>query len=344
MEERKEKPFDKISILCLTVAIIFLIFSFFAPVLFVKYYSGIDFTESGNIGNTIGGLMSPFIASSGIILTFLAFYIQLMANKLLKQQIEKQSNQFRKNQIETQFYEMLKFHKENLNDLFIVFKTIEEEKRKETKIIGRNTFQYYINEFEILYQVEKLQYSGKDHDVWIKKAYDVFFYGIVDNETDNPENQILEEIQKTTYKVTECETYLASKGIQGKIFQYDYFTGYANALGHYYRHLYQMVKFIVNQEGITYSEKRNFLKILRAQLSIQEQIMLFYNWKSTFGYQWENEHNKFFTDYRMIHNIPKQQLLDFDLVAIFKNKDYQKDECHRNDTLFEFQHSHLSIN
>ena len=149
----------------------------------------------------------------------------------------------------------------------------------------------------------------------------------------------MKEIQKRTYSKTECNTYLNGKNIQGQGFQYAFFTGYVNTFGHYYRHLYQTVKFISRQEGLTYSEKRDFLRILRAQLSSQEQVMLFYNWKSGFGSQWENENNKFFTDYRMIHNISNEFLIsDFDLIAIFESQNYLQDGRQENDTLFEFQH------
>ncbi|PAM94686.1 hypothetical protein B4N84_11980 [Flavobacterium sp. IR1] len=41
-----------------------------------------DFTTTGPIGDTIGGLMSPFIALTGVLLTFLAFYMQIKANQI----------------------------------------------------------------------------------------------------------------------------------------------------------------------------------------------------------------------------------------------------------------------
>lgn len=54
-----------------------IIFAFFAPKLFVKEAASqeLNFTETGNIGDTIGGLMNPFIALAGVIVTFLAFYL-----------------------------------------------------------------------------------------------------------------------------------------------------------------------------------------------------------------------------------------------------------------------------
>ena len=91
---------------------------------------------------------------------------------------------------------------------------------------------------------------------------------------------------------------------------------------------------------IDYSDKRNYLRILRSQLSNQEQAMLFYNWKSKFGKNWENKENKFFTDYRMIHNIYDGLLFhDFKLKEIFDldSSKILKEENRIDDSLFEFQ-------
>lgn len=53
------------------------------------------------------------------------------------------------------------------------------------------------------------------------------------------------------------------------------------------------------------NKKRNILQILRAQMSNDEQELLFYNWLGgkRYGGAWENETNKFFTEHKMIHNL-----------------------------------------
>jgi len=68
-------------ILCLSI--ILLISSVFAPILFTSF-SIFDFSETGQIGDTIQGIMSPFIGIAGILLTFIAFYIQYEANEKQK--------------------------------------------------------------------------------------------------------------------------------------------------------------------------------------------------------------------------------------------------------------------
>ncbi len=54
---------------------------------------------------------------------------------------------------------------------------------------------------------------------------------------------------------------------------------------------------------LTYEEKIKYLRVLRAQLSNHEPIMIFYNWLSGYGRHWEDDKNRFFTEYCMIHNL-----------------------------------------
>lgn len=85
------KNWDSITRTILIFSILILIFSFFSPRIFTSPSSNIklDFTTTGPIGDTIGGLMSPFIALTGVLLTFLAFYMQIKANQIQIRQFNK---------------------------------------------------------------------------------------------------------------------------------------------------------------------------------------------------------------------------------------------------------------
>jgi hypothetical protein len=124
------------------------------------------------------------------------------------------------------------------------------------------------------------------------------------------------------------------------------FSGHYAELNHYYRHLYQMVKIIANYDGniFDYDEKRKYLRMLRAQLTNDEQQLLFCNWLSgvEFGDDWENDKNHFFTEYRMIHNFRPNESIVFEkidknvLIKMIKdiNPTYDK---YDGDPLFEFE-------
>ena len=80
------------------------------PIAFTKLPSIIDFTETGQIGDTIGVTMGPFIAIVAALLTFIAFWAQFEANREL-------INENRRNHFENRFYKMLDMHLESV-DLF----------------------------------------------------------------------------------------------------------------------------------------------------------------------------------------------------------------------------------
>ncbi len=82
------------------------------------------------------------------------------------------------------------------------------------------------------------------------------------------------------------------------------FDGHQVRLGHYYRHLFQAVEYVHNQTVIT--DKRSYIKTLRAQLSTHEQILLLVNALTPLGWRWLN--NGFVKDYGMVKNIPAGML------------------------------------
>ena len=75
----------------LAVAAILIILGCFAPRLFTgpSYNERLNFTETGNIGDTIGGIMGPFVAIAGVLLTFVAFLMQVRANEIQRGQLFK---------------------------------------------------------------------------------------------------------------------------------------------------------------------------------------------------------------------------------------------------------------
>lgn len=76
------KNWDSVTKWILGISILVVMFSFVSPLIFTSYSSSFDFTETGQIGDTIGGIINPFVALAGVMLTFLAFYMQIKANQI----------------------------------------------------------------------------------------------------------------------------------------------------------------------------------------------------------------------------------------------------------------------
>ncbi|WP_461629431.1 putative phage abortive infection protein [Labilibaculum euxinus] len=90
-----------------------------------------------------------------------------------------------------------------------------------------------------------------------------------------------------------------------------FFGGHQYQLGHYYRHLFQAVKFIDKQPKWLFSkdEKYDYIKTLRAQMSNYEQALLFINSLTIMGRDWEysNKDGKcLISEYNLIKNLPKK--------------------------------------
>ena len=95
----------------LVVGIGLIIFSIYSPYFFTDtiFGSPIKFTpKTGYTGDTLGGIMNPYIAITGVIFTFLAFWVQYKAN-------EQQKRDLQIERFENKFYEMLKIHRDNVN-------------------------------------------------------------------------------------------------------------------------------------------------------------------------------------------------------------------------------------
>ncbi|MEQ8575959.1 MAG: putative phage abortive infection protein [Fulvivirga sp.] len=274
--------------------------------------------KPGEIGDAIGGTIGPFVAIAAAILTFFAFWVQYKAN-------EQQKTDLKIERFENKFYELLRLHRSNLDEMNI-----------SDRVVGRKCFIRLFNELRYCYMIVNDQYeSGSEADKKLYErhhidkltfAYTIFFYGI----GINSEKQFLNnfnEAEKNLYKdckkvmIKYQEKYVKCKqnkpdlryytmdipvsndeNERTKVFYYQPFDGHADRLGHYFRHLFQTVKYIEEQkESLLDSKlKYSYIKTLRAQLSNHEQLMLYYNSSAWFSDKWK----LFFTEYRLIKNLP----------------------------------------
>jgi hypothetical protein len=349
-------------LLLLAITLIFV--SFLAPFVFTRAAINSDFnlSQTGQIGDTIGGLMNPFIALSGVAVTGLAFYIQYKANllqrelflqeqaenkKQLQEQIDNQNKQIRLQQFESQFYEMLKLHRENISEMKINGYDFEETegpmKKFEKTTEDRKVFVLMKTEFESILSLYRK--DNKLDKTGFQKCYSLFFSGLDAYEKAHPTETVFVEMLKKARRRHENpnkESITTNKERKEFLpyvklyFNYKPFSGHSQRLGHYFRHLYLTVKSIANSEVVKdYNERMKYLRILRAQLSNHEQILLFYNWLSDYGGNWENEFHSFFTEYSMIHNLWYDTLFDDKYISDNVNYLRTKEVKHRKGLMFE---------
>ena len=86
------KSLNRLSYILAGFSILLIIIGCFAPFVFTQCGSLVDFTETGQIGDTIGGTMSPIVAIAGVFMTFIAFLMQINANRIQSEQLRKTFN------------------------------------------------------------------------------------------------------------------------------------------------------------------------------------------------------------------------------------------------------------
>lgn len=301
----KENEIIKFSSKLSFLYIFFGVIGFVMIMLPMVFYNTSKIENIGTIGDAVGGILNPVIAIGAALLTFLAFYIQYQANLQVQEQ-------FKIQQFESQLYQMVELYRKNADEMRIA------------KHEGRKCFAVMLEEFKFIYSEVEIylsEYSLNEKDL-TSITYCIFYYGVGNNINSilNKNYKSLNidfnpliirlEMVKREFNEQNCVSLVNDYGeTTPYTFKYKPFKGHLSRLGHYYRHLFQSVKYIINQD-MEYDEKYKYLKLLRSQMSDYEFIFLFYNSLFEKGNEWLVL--DIFTEYRFIKNIPLE-LLNFGL-------------------------------
>lgn len=268
----------------------------------------INFSTTGQFGDFFGGVVGTFFALTGTLLIILTFRIQ--------------SKQYERDAFESKFYEMLKLHSENVKEIQVANKK------------GREAIEYLTNQLHTIFiDVEnafirlktienpeeidsnyedlrriKIYLNDVDKNLLLvhKIAYGYFFYGIEQYHITNDKTDVIYDINLAVTVIIKSRLLSVSEGSV-----YNAGTHYNSLLGHYYRQLFQLIKLVASDNILEEKEKYEFSKIVRAQLSDYEQILLYYNSLSVMGAKWitplgmhDIEKMCFIARFKLINNIP----------------------------------------
>lgn len=94
-----------------------------------------------------------------------------------------------------------------------------------------------------------------------------------------------------------------------------FYPNYQTDLGHYYRTMYHVFKFI----ALSCPEDKTFYAhLVRAQLSSQQLLLLFYNGMSI----WGEGFNEYVAEFSLLKHLPKELIRDQALIAFYPPKAY----------------------
>lgn len=369
--------------------------------------SPVKYDVTGQIGDFIGGVVGTIISAAGFYFLYLTF--------------NDQRNSFEKERLESKFFDLIKLHRDNVNELKFDGEKLAEDYDSlfidKSLYEGKSVFKVIFNQFVIcknelnpFFRRDKIFLPEYEKELMndsyiienkinlstlakVDICYSIVFYGV------NSEGLlILENLFKQKYKpkfindilrfislkpafdseILQKWNVVSNRNTRGKrtevvtkIYEWrktktldedyqfvetirnyhnryiKYYGGHQFRLGHYFRHLYQTVKYINVQENIDYQTKYEYIKILRSQLSTYEQAILFTNCLSEMGKSWElkprinkklkkyeKQDFELITKYNLIKNLPGESIYGIPFKAFFRNIEYENDNYRKERKMY----------
>lgn len=184
--------------------------------------------SAAQLGSFVGGYIGSIFSLSGVILLFVTLNNQRRASQLAN--------------FENKYFELIKLHRDNVS---------ESDLRG---AFGRKLFVLLIRELrcalDIVRSVALIQGQVIDKPSQLVVAYYCLFYGVGPNSS-RMLRRSLEQFDTSFVDAVEAALNDPStkKRIQtDRKLRYVPFEGHQSRLGHYYRHLYQMVKYVDQQK------------------------------------------------------------------------------------------------
>ncbi len=325
----------KFSWVWVTLIIVFLILNIIYMFNFI-IRNGIGLSSSqadfGYYGSFIGGIIGAFAPLITVLIlvetlneqknfsekqnTFFTKQTSYMKEqeKSLKKQIshlETQRIADKIDKFESRLMLMLRLHRDNVDEMMISENNRKDNANEFMPIKGRNVFVGMIEEYrEIIRQLKQMEaeieYNGKERS---NVAYSILYFGIEENSVYLLENE-LKTIGIPINSIKAIILWMKKRPNIGKVkisLGYSPFQGHQQRLGHYFRQMWQIIKFIDNCDCFTYNsdeKKYEYSKMLRAQLSNHEQALLAINALSPFGRKAWKESGTL-KKYQLIRNISK---------------------------------------
>lgn len=278
--------------------LIFGIFLFLLPVILTsETLSIVSFRDTGQIGDTIGGITSPFLSFFGSILVYLALKAQIVANDKIQTQFDDQKKIDYKQNFENTFFNMLTIHHdivknidfnthsfyENADNLQVYISQHNNNLLRSTfpndkKYNSRDVFKISLDFLRYLIQEDLML----EHQL-NRPNEDIIFMRLYDNQLRvrlNDFSQIFNSSNITFLGISENTRFQSIyDGIYFKL---------STDFGHYFRNLYRIIKMVDEKKFSDnpiedYKIKYSYTSIVRAQLSDDEIVWLFFNCLSDKG-------------------------------------------------------------
>lgn len=272
------------------------------------------FRETGTVNPSSAGLLGDFVGG------YIGSYFALVSVVLLYSTLKSQRKAYQLQSFEAKYFELVKMHRENVAELEIQGTS------------GRKIFVLMIRELRALLDVVNSVAVARGQTLTqgqrMHIAYYCLFFGTGPNSS-RMLRQSLSGFNSTFIDALEKELdspETKQKAKEARKLGFVPFEGHQSRLGHYYRHLYQAVRY-VDQQTIDI-DKYEYVKTIRAQLTTHEQALLLLNSLTPIGNDWWAR--GFTIRYRMVQNLPRHffdPAGEIDLSTIFPKKYFEWEDA-----------------
>lgn len=260
---------------------------------------------AGQLGDFVGGYVGTAFALVSVL---------LLTSTLRGQRRSSQQLNF-----ETKYFELLRLHRDNVAELEV------------QGITGRKLFVVLIREYrstlEVTIRIAEKHRQHFSSSELAHIAYYCLFFGTGPNSSRMLLNSLSEFdrsfVKNLVNELDKAET--KNRAQEEKKLAYRPFEGHQSRLGHYFRHLYQAVKYVDKQDIDI--DKYEYTKTIRAQLSNHEQALLLLNSLSPIGRNWWKF--RFIQNYYLVKNLPRDffdPISELDVSTLFEKGYFEWEE------------------
>lgn len=265
----------------------------------------------GSLGSFLSGYVGSLFGLVSVVLLYLTLSAQRNANN-------EQNSAREKENFLTRYYTLLDLHRKNVEEIRIkhysgriVFVRLVEELRYILQVINKlkdAEGKCYSETTKMQIAYVTLLYGVDEHCVrMLEKALSKYCnHGYI--------NKLISQLQAAR-REENLPLHEHVSSIGKTFFEelgYLPFDGHQSRLSHYFRHIYQMIKYI-DQSHLLNDDKQDYVKTIRAQLSIYEQAIFCLNILTNTGKKWDDidDANKveqelygYVDKYNIIKNLP----------------------------------------
>lgn len=313
----------------------------------------------GTVGDWLGGSTLPWLTFAT---TFLLIETSIMQRRqlhlqrkemeenarMLSNQIELQKEEMQKTnqefnlqnetmkiqRFENTFFNMLSLHNQLIEKITFTESTLKGEKI----LTGKNALPHIYENFESIYtstikHLDKIYELSAAH-LGIVDRIDLRKYRKIKYRNRSFHNAVEIPIEYCGIFKNFVDTYMENNELLMIFVSYDtFYKKYHNNLGHYFRSLYRIVKYVDETDLINSKEQKEFYTdYIRSQFSSFEHLLLFYNCISDKGF---SNFLPLLNKYDLLDGLDKNLLIDE-----IDYYEYIKYSCNPNgknrDALFEF--------